>query len=81
MTFNRIQVEPLSRAIGAEIKGIDLASPITDQAFAEMRRAFGEYGVIFFRDQRLTPDQHVGLPSDLAQLTSIASSLLCPTIQ
>jgi taurine dioxygenase len=25
-----------------------------------MRRAFGEYGVIFFRDQHLTPDQHVG---------------------
>src|ERR1700675_1562158 len=60
MTFNHIRVHPLSRAIGAEISGIDLASPMTDQAFTEMRRAFGEYGVIFFRDQRLTPDQHVG---------------------
>jgi taurine dioxygenase len=26
---------------------------------AEIRHAFGEYGVIFFRDQQLTPEQHL----------------------
>jgi len=25
----------------------------------EIRRAFGEHGVIFFRDQQLTPEQHL----------------------
>jgi hypothetical protein len=38
-------VTPLSRAIGAEIGEVDLAAPIADQALAEIRRAFGEYGV------------------------------------
>ena len=46
MAYDHIQVEPLARAIGAEIGGVDLAAPITDQAFAEMRHAFGEYGVL-----------------------------------
>ena len=30
-----------------------------DAQFAEIRRAFGAYGVIFFRDQHLTPEQHI----------------------
>jgi taurine dioxygenase len=60
MAYDHIQVEPLARAIGAEIGGVDLAAPITNQVFAELRHAFGEYGVVFFRDQHLTPDQHVG---------------------
>ena len=60
MTYHHIRVEPLSRAIGAEISGVDLSASIHDEAFAEIGRAFGEYGVVFFRNQRLTPDQHVG---------------------
>jgi taurine dioxygenase len=60
MTYDHIRVEPLSHMIGAEIGGVDMAAEITDRAFAEMRQAFGEYGVIFFSDQHLTPDQHVG---------------------
>src|SRR5260221_12948620 len=61
MTYHHIRVEPLSRAIGAEISGVDLSAPIHDEAFGEIGRTFGEYGVVFFRNQRLTPDQHVGL--------------------
>jgi taurine dioxygenase len=60
MTYDHIRVVPLSRAVGAEIAGVDLAAPVPDAVFAEIRRAFGEYGVVFFRDQHLTPDQHVG---------------------
>ena len=39
--------------------GVDLAQPIADAAFCEIRRAFGKYGVVFFRDQHLTPEQPV----------------------
>ncbi len=59
MSYRQIRVEPLSATVGAEIDGVDLAAPLADEAVAEIRRAFGEYGVVFFRDQRLTPDQHV----------------------
>ena len=59
MTYDHIRVEPLSTALGAEISGIDLAVPPAESALSEIRHAFGQYGVIFFRDQQLTPEQHL----------------------
>jgi taurine dioxygenase len=59
MTYDLISVEPLSTALGAEIGGINLAASLPQLALAEIRQAFGEYGVIFFRDQSLTPEQHL----------------------
>jgi alpha-ketoglutarate-dependent taurine dioxygenase len=56
---NRIRVEPLSTAFGAEIGGVDLAAPLAEPTLADIRHAFGEYGVILFRDQHLTPEQHL----------------------
>jgi taurine dioxygenase len=52
-------VEPLSTALGAEISGVDLAEAPPERVLAEIRHAFGEHGVIFFRDQQLTPQQHL----------------------
>src|SRR5438105_3923088 len=59
MAYQHIRVAPLSAHVGAEIGGIDLIIPLSDQVMAEIRQAFGEYGVVFFRDQQLTPEQHV----------------------
>jgi len=59
MNYQHIRVEPLSSKVGAEIGDVDLAAPLSDTMLSEIRQAFGEYGVIFFRDQHLTPDQHV----------------------
>ena len=59
MTFNHIRVAPLATSVGAEISGVDLAPPPGGLGLAEIRRALGEYGVVFFRDQQLTPDQHI----------------------
>ena len=54
-----IEIEKLSPAVGAEIRGVDLAAPLAPETVAEIRRAFLDHGVIFFREQRLTPEQHV----------------------
>lgn len=56
--FTRIKVRPLSPVIGAEIEGVDLASESDEGVFAEIRQAFLQHGVVFFRDQKLTMDQH-----------------------
>jgi taurine dioxygenase len=48
----RISVQPVSGALGAEISGVDLARLGDDDA-AEIRRAFHQHLVLFFRDQRL----------------------------
>ena len=57
--YVRIQPEPLSPTVGAEIGGVSLAEPMEDATFAEIHRALLEYKVIFFRDQNITPEQHV----------------------
>ena len=58
-TGHRIGVRPLSGAVGAEISGVDVASGIDDEQFSEIRAAFHAHGVIFLRDQALTPEQHI----------------------
>jgi alpha-ketoglutarate-dependent taurine dioxygenase len=50
-------VTPLATHVGAEISGVDLAAAQGKSELAEIRRALGEYGVVFFRDQHLTPEQ------------------------
>jgi taurine dioxygenase len=50
-----LTVKPLSGAIGAEIHGIDLRSPVPDDTVARIRRIWLEHSVIFFRDQDLPP--------------------------
>ena len=54
-----ITVTPASPAVGAEIGNVDIAAGVSDEQFAEIRQAFVDYGVIFFRDQHLTEDQHI----------------------
>jgi taurine dioxygenase len=56
-----IEIVPTGAALGAEIRGVDLARPIDEGTFGEIERAFNENGVIFFRDQRITPPQQVEL--------------------
>lgn len=59
MTYQNIQVTRLSGALGAEIHGVDLSQPLDNQTFSEIRQAFDENIVIFFRDQTITPEQHM----------------------
>jgi len=56
-TPRHIQVTPLAGPLGAEVSGVDLRE-LDDAAFEELRRAFLEHQVLFFRDQDLSPDQH-----------------------
>src|SRR5437899_634800 len=46
-------------ALGAEIRGANLAGPLNDATFTAIERAYNQYGVIFFRDQHITPPQQV----------------------
>jgi len=59
MSYEHIRVEPVSTHVGAEIAGVDLREPIGDNVMGEIRHAFGQYGVVFFRDQHLSAEQHV----------------------
>jgi len=57
--YNTIHVKPLSGALGAEIEGVDLATGLNDEIFAEIHKAFKDYSVLLFRDQPMTQEQHI----------------------
>jgi taurine dioxygenase len=56
-SWRHISVNPIAGALGAEIGGVHLGQ-IGENAFDEVRAAFVEYQVLFFRDQEITRDQH-----------------------
>lgn len=57
--FRAIDVTPLSPALGAEVRGVDLSRPLDDRTWAEVHKAFLDYLVLFFPDQHLTPEQQM----------------------
>lgn len=54
-----LKVRKIAGALGAEISGVDLSQDLPDNLVAEIRQAFVEHQVIFFRDQALSPSQQV----------------------
>ena len=55
----RYAVRPASPHIGAEIDGVDLTGPVDEATAEALRHDFWTYKVLVFRDQGLSPLQHV----------------------
>jgi taurine dioxygenase len=66
--FTRFEVRPLTPVIGAELHAIDLASTQDDETIADIRQALLRYKVIFFRDQRISRDQHIAFARRFGEL-------------
>lgn len=65
--FNRIRVEPVTGSIGAEVSNVDLRE-LDDELVAELRQAWLDHKVLFFRDQDLSHKQHLAYGSALGDL-------------
>lgn len=57
--MSNILINPTSGSMGVEIHNVDLSNELSDSLFSEIRETFIEHGLIFFRDQELTPDDHL----------------------
>jgi len=57
-TTTRLDVQPITGELGAEISGVDLGADLDDATITEIRQALLEHGVIFFRDQEFDAEQH-----------------------
>jgi alpha-ketoglutarate-dependent taurine dioxygenase len=53
------EVRPASPLIGAEIEGVDLTQPVDEVTAEALREAFWSYKILVFRNQNLSPLQHV----------------------
>ena len=52
-----IRTTPLSRALGAEVAGVDLARPLDDATFDAVHAAWMDHLVIVLREQELSDTQ------------------------
>lgn len=66
--YSHLDVRPLAGSLGAEIFGVDLSKELSQEVFSEIHRAYLEYQVIFFRDQELTPEQHIAFARRFGEL-------------
>lgn len=62
-----LRIEPLTPAIGAEILGVNLGN-ITPALIEDVRVALLKYKVVFFRDQQLSPRQHIDFAREFGEL-------------
>lgn len=57
MSGTSIEIKRVAGALGAEITGIDLSENLSNEVFSDVHQAFLDHQVIFFRDQKVTPEQ------------------------
>ena len=53
-----MQIRPYTGGCGVEVLDVDLAQ-LSEAELAKLRGAFLEHGLLFFRDQQLSPDDHL----------------------
>ena len=63
-----LSIEPTGGPAGAFVSGIDLADAPGPAAANAIRTALGEHGVLFFRDQELSPAAHIAFAEALAPI-------------
>lgn len=63
-----INVRPTGAVLGAEILGVDLSQDLDDVTFHKIVDLWHEHEVVFFRDQKLTPAQHVAFSRRFGEL-------------
>src|SRR5262245_23750135 len=63
-----LQIRPLSYALGAEIAGIDIRQRLDAKSLSGVHTAFLEYGVLLFRGQPLTREEHIAFGRQFGEL-------------
>jgi taurine dioxygenase len=68
MSQNSLDIRPSAGHVGAELHGVDLAQGLSDGTVAAIRAALGQYGVVFFRDQRLSEAAHIAFAERFSRI-------------
>ena len=72
--YQRIIVRQLTPAVGAEISDVDIAGGVTDEALHEIHAALMAHGVVFFRDQDITPLEQRDFAARFGRLRQVTRS-------
>lgn len=86
--YRHIEVRPVAGALGAEIRGVDMAQDLDAEIVAELRQALLDHLVIFLRGQTVTPMQQLGFarkfgePVEYPQLNGLSESpMITPVVK
>jgi alpha-ketoglutarate-dependent 2,4-dichlorophenoxyacetate dioxygenase len=67
-TVARFTVHPLTRHVGAEVRGLDLKRPLEDATIAALNAAFLKHAVLVFRAQNLDDAQQIAFTTRFGPL-------------
>jgi taurine dioxygenase len=65
---NSVDVRPLTPTLGAEIHGVDLRHPLSEEEVRRIEEALRDHLVVFFRDQDITKAQHIAFGRRFGEL-------------
>lgn len=63
-----LSIRKSGAALGAEVTAVDLSREVSPDLFKEITAALYEHEVIFFRNQKLTPEQHIAFSRRFGEL-------------
>lgn len=72
-----MSIVPTGAALGAEIRGVDLARNLDAETFHGIEDAFNHYGVIFFRGQDISVEQQVAFARRFGEVEINVNTQAC----
>ncbi|HAT35611.1 MAG TPA: TauD/TfdA family dioxygenase [Rhodospirillaceae bacterium] len=67
-------LNPLSDVLGAEVRGLDINTPLSAETIAELEAAWVEHQILLFRDLDLDPARQVAFSAELGRPSSHTQS-------
>jgi taurine dioxygenase len=64
-----LEVTPITGVIGAEIRGVDLRTSFNQSTVDSLRAALDRHLVLFFRDQDITPAEHLAFARNFGTIS------------
>jgi taurine dioxygenase len=64
-----LSIQPITACIGAEISGVDLGKPLSDNTRDEIQAALVDHHVLFFREQDITPENQIAFARRFGEIS------------
>ena len=71
------EVVPTGAALGAEIRGVNLAQDLDASTFARIEEAFDHHGVVFFRNQDISVEQEIAFARRFGEVEINVNTQAC----
>ena len=68
MSYKNINIRRQAGSLGATVEGVDLSAPLDTETMDEIKAAWLDHLVLFFRDQEITPEQFKSFVSNVGDI-------------